>query len=193
MHKKREKITNEQLLDALRWMEQATGRVTQAEFCRRMKLTRNLIVHRFGGWLAMRRAAGLEGTPLQPGCRIDADELVAELRRRIQHNSGITQQEFCRAAGVSFTTIYRRFGGWNQLRALVGLPPKHHRGYVYTREDVLEQFRRLLKIHGPRMTRTQFFQSGGVAESVVARLFGSWGKLREAMQLSPNKPQRPAL
>lgn len=184
----RKSITDQQLLDGLRWMEQAIGQVSQKEYCRRMKVSEDLLRGRFGSWLVMRARAGLTPVRLKPHCRIQPGELLDALRCAAENNPSIKQYDFCRLVGVSQTTILRNFGSWNSMRQRIGLPPAR-RGTAkpFTREEVIAELRRQVAEFGNQISSFDFYRRAPFGVAVVGRLFGSWTALQQSQGLKSTR------
>lgn len=187
-NKQRERYTKEELIDALQLMERARGRVSEREFCERMEISLSMIDRKFRNWSGMRAAAGLDTSRMPLAPRIDSNELLDRLRCEIRDRGEITQTEFCRVAGISESTIARRFGSWGRLRRILGLSiPRQGTGNGHTPDELREMFRRALKKFGRTMTQDQFCHDAGISLPVIRRCFGAWSTLRKEFGLGMNR------
>ncbi|MEX0704724.1 MAG: hypothetical protein WD069_21680 [Planctomycetales bacterium] len=112
--------------------------------------------------------------------------LVVKLRELAEFDPHITQREFCRRIHVPQSQIYQRFGGWNELRKLAGLPPRTG-GTRKPRYEVgwlVEKFRETRTLYGDDLTMRDFQRHTGISPTAIRNHFGSWSALRKSQGLS---------
>jgi len=120
---------------------------------------------------------------------------VDTLREMAEENPNVTLRQFCLRMGCSENTVGRRFGCWNVLRVAAGLPeslagrPASARGY--THDELLAALQRAVDIAGPDVSYDRFVCITGITYPAIARLFGSWTRLRAQFNLPKNRPQTP--
>lgn len=122
------------------------------------------------------------------------EQLLEALREFEGDGPPVTMGEFCQRTGYSTTLLRGRFGLWNIMRRLAGLPEiptaRRSRTRAWTREAVVAELRRMVDERGPRITFRQFCRQTGIGRTVFDRLCGSWRTLREELGLPDNSPQR---
>lgn len=82
----------------------------------------------FGSWRKLRDAAGLpESGRMGPIEKITTEEILNELKRRVEEKGDVTKYAFCREIAISPTLMSRR-GTWKELREAVNLPSQGRTG-----------------------------------------------------------------
>jgi hypothetical protein len=120
---------------------------------------------------------------------------VDTLREMAAENPHVTLRQFCLKMGCSENTVGRRFGAWNVLRVAAGLPeslagrPACARGY--THDELIAALQRAVDIAGHDVSYDRFVCITGITYPAIARLFGSWTRLRAQLNLPQNRPQSP--
>jgi hypothetical protein len=127
--------------------------------------------------------------PIRKVSRQEVLKRAEELAR--EYGESLTLTAFMRETGIWQSVIFDLFGNWKNLRTAVGLTPEAPRARnKVTKERILELMREQAAIHGERLTERLFREATGLSERVITDRFGSWGKLRQAVGLSPRAKTR---
>ena len=202
-HPSTRRYSTEQLLELGRDAAAKLGhRFTLGRFVRDTGIADSTIRTRFGSWSEFREQLGLtphrndEVTPdAKPRGRHVSDEWLFDKLREAVPALGrdMNLADFCNFAGVSSTTIVRRFKGWLEFRRRAGLPPKDRRNYMlqrYTRDEIIDRLRVIAPQVGPDITLKEFLARTGIADGTFYRYFKSWSQIREYVDLPPHGRQR---
>lgn len=82
----------------------------------------DVAIRHWGSWLDARSAAGLNGTKISPGKRVDRDDLIEELQRlTLELGRPPTQSDINSDAKYSQRPYYREFGSLNAALEAAGI------------------------------------------------------------------------
>ncbi|MGB9587379.1 MAG: homing endonuclease associated repeat-containing protein, partial [Armatimonadota bacterium] len=162
--------------------------ITCRDFTEHSKIGTATVERRFGGWRAALERAGLGRkrpivvsdvhTDLWP--RKWPDEVLLDEVRRVAtlvDGPVLKTTDFTRLAGVSATTVAKRFGGWQAAleRAGVGHLHSGQSPRRYSDQELLEEVRRVAKLVGkPSLGRKDFTLHSTIPGSALTRRFGGW-------------------
>jgi 5-methylcytosine-specific restriction endonuclease McrA len=118
----------------------------------------------------------------------DDDSLIAEMRRvaALIEKPYISQSDFDKFSKVSSSTIYQRFGSWQQALVRTGLGDKYsgtevskriiaQAGRKFSDEELLSELRSVSeKLGGKSVTKELFIQHSTINTGTLQRRFGSW-------------------
>jgi len=116
------------------------------------------------------------------------DETLIEDLREVAANLGcggdLTQIQYERSGGYSYSTQTRRFGGWPEAKAAAGLiddDTADQEGQKrITISDLLEDLRRVIQILRRRPTMADYDRYGQYSDETVIRRLGKWDEAIEA-------------
>jgi hypothetical protein len=154
-------------------------------FCRETGIGGTTIQRRFGGWLALRQAAGLERrkSHLVNGRVHSAEELVRQLQMAAKKFSpNITQHLFCQWLGTAPSTLKAHCGSWRKLRRAAGLPERVFRQPEHSNNDLLWELNRLVQTLKMWPTANQISRCGRFSYATYAGRFGRMAFLRLRFQ-----------
>lgn len=113
------------------------------------------------------------------------ESFLAVARQLAQvHGESLTLAMVRRGSGLSRERIIKLCGPWCELRTLVGLSSHGpHARNSRSNSSIQERLRAAVAEHGENLTLACFCETTGFANALIARRFGSWGKLRQSIGL----------
>ncbi len=174
---------NERILDLVRRLGNGRGGVlTLADFCRETGVSPSSIHIRFGGWIPLRRAAGLPASRSYSGRgRVYTPLILLDWlqRARKEHGRYITRVQFCNFAGISQTAINTHWGSWRKLRAAAGLPERPQIMRQYRDIDLYAAMSRHVRKLGRFPSAEEINRDGEFSFATYAHRFGSHSDLKQ--------------
>lgn len=128
--------------------------------------------NRFGSWTTAIEAAGLE--PYANRTHRSTEDLLTELQQLAEELGRPPTSREMDEKGTYSRVVYRnRFDSWNDALVAAGLDQRTQ-GTTISREDLLEELRRLAdELERPPNT-TDMEENGKYSQGVYYRRFGSW-------------------
>ncbi len=174
---------NERILALVRRLGNGRGGVlTLADFCRETGVSPSSIHLRFGGWIPLRKAAGLPASRSYSGRgRVYTPQLLVDWLQhaRKTHGPYITRVQFCQFAGISQTAINNHWGSWRKLRAAAGLPERPQVMKQYRDIDLYAALSRHVHRLGRFPSAEEINRDGEFSFATYAHRFGSHSDLKQ--------------
>lgn len=98
-----------------------------------------------------------------------------------------TLNDYREHGSIAVTTIYRRFGSWQDALAAAGFEPREPDSEV-TNEELIDALERLADELCKRPTAAEMNEQGAHWASTYRRAFGSWNAACEAAGLKTSQP-----
>jgi DNA invertase Pin-like site-specific DNA recombinase len=191
--KRRERLTKERILEALRRLYHKHGFLDTWLVIDSKEVPSITSIHKHLGGL--KRAYKLIGSKGPPGATygLSDDELLARLRRLLRKRGRLTEQIINQSEGIPHSEAYRRrFGSVARAYRLIGYKgrPKSHQArwaktISLTDEQVLEALRKLFRARG-RLTQKIIDRNGETPTSpTYCKRFGSLARAYELVGYRP--------
>lgn len=178
--------TDDEILKQVRfWDSRYPEALTLDLFCRETGIGHSTIQRRFGGWLALRKAAGLERrkSHLINGRVHSREQFISQLQAAAKRfGPQITQQLFCEWAGTAPNTVKAHCGNWRILRRMAGLPPRSLRRRYFSEANLLWELNRLVRTLKMWPTANQISRCGRYSYATYLARFGRMATLRRRFE-----------
>lgn len=141
----------------------------------------------FESWTKAREAAKVDGE-IEHRNKISRSTLCSDISRVAKKVEGIpTKNDYEIHGEYSISTVYRAFDSWPSAREAAGINGKPDPYNKLTREELLEELKRLRDELEQTPTRQSMERIGEFSGNAYSRKFGSWNKALYAAGLEPNK------
>jgi len=184
---KRTLPSDEQLIAAVRELEDERGRIRLHEFCREMGISRSTVAARFGSWNGLREHAGLP--PARSGSRSNhytQGEILQAFEQCVRRNgSDVTLARFSRETGICGHTVRRYFGSWQGLRDRLGVSTSRTRRPRYTDDELRADVQEVAKFVGERLSWRDLERYGKYSVGTYYRRLGPLQEFHPASRPEP--------
>jgi hypothetical protein len=181
--------SNEAIIEEIRRVAAllAVPELSEAEFLRHARVSRNTIRRRFGGWSKAAEASGLAALAPRPRSRgkstttgrgLDAEQVVEEIRRvaGVAGTDFLTVQQFNLSSTLGAGVVRSRFGSWQAALVAAGLAP-NPRGRRYADRECYENLLAVWTHHGrPPQYREMVEPPSAISGKPYVARWGSWNK-----------------
>lgn len=119
-----------------------------------------------------------------------SDEELLEDLRRVEKKIGKspTCEEYRTYGNYSYTTYYRRFGGWNDAKAAAGLSQyAKTEDFAITEKELLEDLRHVARKIGKSPTKKEYRLHGEYDPDTIGNRFDGWNSAKDIIGLHRNK------
>lgn len=172
------KIPDSLIIEDIKKVIAETGSTKFKDYKRNGKYSECAVTRVIGNWTKFLETEGYINNHRR---NISKDELVADVQKIFAETGSTKQEDYIQNGKFSRAVIKRVFGSWNKMLRALGYQVNMVKPGQYTREDILENYRKLKADFGRPLSAAEFRKYGNYSQTVIDKTFGSFTEMKKEL------------
>ena len=172
------KIPSNLILEDIRRVIAETGSTKFKDYKSKGKYSECAVTRVIGSWTKFLKSEGYVNTYHRS---VSKKEFVDDVKSVFAKTGNTKQENYIRNGKFSRAVVKRLFGSWNKMLCELGYQVNMLKPGQYTKEGILENYKKLKKDFGRPLNAAEFRKYGKYSQPIIDRVFGSFTNMKREL------------